>query len=45
MEMHNLLDAGLTPARSFDMATLGNALALKLDHEIGTVQVGSFRRG
>jgi len=39
-EMHNLLDAGLTPAQIFEMATRSNALAFRLDQEIGTVQVG-----
>jgi hypothetical protein len=40
MEMHNLVDAGVTPAQIFEMATQSNARALKLDQEIGTVQVG-----
>jgi imidazolonepropionase-like amidohydrolase len=40
MEMHNLVDAGVTPAQIFEMATQSNARALQLDHEIGTVQVG-----
>jgi imidazolonepropionase-like amidohydrolase len=40
MEMHRLLEAGMTPAQIFAAATLSNARALKLDHEIGTVQVG-----
>jgi len=39
-EMQNLIDAGVTPAQIFEMATLSNARALKLDHDIGTVQVG-----
>ena len=39
-EMQDLVDAGVTPAQIFEMATLSNARALKLDHEIGTVQVG-----
>ena len=30
----------MTPAQIFEMATRSNARALKLDHEIGTVQVG-----
>ena len=40
MEMHRLLDAGETPAQIFKSATLMNAQALKLDQDIGTVQVG-----
>ena len=40
MEMHRLLGAGVTPAQIFEAATLGNARALKLDHEIGTIEVG-----
>jgi imidazolonepropionase-like amidohydrolase len=40
MEMRNLVDAGVTPAQIFEMATQSNARALKLDQEIGTVQVG-----
>jgi cytosine/adenosine deaminase-related metal-dependent hydrolase len=36
----NLIDAGVTPAQIFEMATRSNARALKLDHEIGTVLVG-----
>ena len=40
LEMHRLLDAGETPAQIFVSATLTNARALKLDREIGTVQVG-----
>ena len=39
-EMQDLIDAGVTPAQIFEMATLSNARALKLDREIGTVQVG-----
>jgi imidazolonepropionase-like amidohydrolase len=39
MEMHRLLEAGLTPAQIFEAVTLSNARALKLDHEVGTVQV------
>jgi imidazolonepropionase-like amidohydrolase len=38
--MHRLTEAGETPAQIFKSATLTNALALKLDREIGTVQVG-----
>ncbi len=40
LEMHRLLDAGETPAQILESATLTNARALKLDREIGTVQVG-----
>jgi imidazolonepropionase-like amidohydrolase len=40
MEIHRLLDAGVTPAQIFEAATLRNARALRLDHEIGTVEVG-----
>jgi imidazolonepropionase-like amidohydrolase len=40
LEMHRLLDAGETPAQIFKSATLMNAQALKLDRDIGTVQVG-----
>lgn len=39
-EMHRLIDAGETPAGIFKSATLTNAQALKLDRDIGTVQVG-----
>lgn len=40
MEMHNLIDAGVTPAQIFQAATLSNARALHLDRDIGTVEVG-----
>lgn len=40
MEMRHLADAGVTPEQIFQAATLNNARALKLDREIGTVQVG-----
>jgi imidazolonepropionase-like amidohydrolase len=40
LEMRHLADAGVTPAQIFQAATLSNARALKLDSEIGTVQVG-----
>ena len=40
MEMQDLVDAGVTPAQIFQMATLSNAQALKLDNEIGTIQLG-----
>ena len=40
LEMQQLLDAGETPAQIFKSATLANAQALKLDRDIGTVEVG-----
>jgi imidazolonepropionase-like amidohydrolase len=40
LEMQRLVAAGVTPARIFRSATLSNAQALKLDQDIGTVQVG-----
>jgi Amidohydrolase family len=40
LEMHRLLQAGETPAQIFKSATLTNAQALKLDRDVGTVQVG-----
>src|SRR5579862_504206 len=40
MEMRHLADAGVTPEQIFEAATLSNARALKLDRDIGTVQVG-----
>ena len=40
MEMRRLAAAGVTPEQIFQAATLSNARALKLDREIGTVQVG-----
>ncbi|HME37953.1 MAG TPA: amidohydrolase family protein [Steroidobacteraceae bacterium] len=40
LEMHRLIDAGLTPARVFRAATLANAEALGLSREIGAVQPG-----
>ena len=40
LEMHWLKDAGETAAQIFRSATLTNARALKLDRDIGTVQVG-----
>jgi hypothetical protein len=39
-EMQRLVAAGVTPAQIFQAATLSNARALKLDRDIGTVQVG-----
>jgi imidazolonepropionase-like amidohydrolase len=38
--MHWLIDAGESPVQIFKSATLTNARALKLDRDIGTVQVG-----
>jgi imidazolonepropionase-like amidohydrolase len=40
LEMHRLIEAGETPRQIFKSATLTNAQALKLDRDIGTVQVG-----
>jgi hypothetical protein len=40
LEMQRLKEAGETPAQIFRSATLANAQALKLDRDIGTVQVG-----
>ena len=40
LEMHRLVAAGETPAQIFRSATLSNAQALKLDRDVGTVQVG-----
>ncbi len=40
LEMNRLIDAGLTPAQIFKAATLSNAVVLKLESEIGTVQPG-----
>ena len=40
LEMNNYVAAGVTPAQIFQAATLSNAKALKLDREIGTVEVG-----
>jgi imidazolonepropionase-like amidohydrolase len=40
LEMSRLVDAGETPAEIFKSATLTNAQALKLDRDIGTVEVG-----
>jgi hypothetical protein len=39
-EMQRLVAAGMTAAQIFRAATLSNAQALKLDRDIGTVQVG-----
>jgi hypothetical protein len=40
LEMHRLMTAGETPAQIFRSATLINAQALHLDHDIGTVERG-----
>lgn len=40
LEMNNYVEAGVTPAQIFQAATLSNARALKLEREIGTVEVG-----
>jgi imidazolonepropionase-like amidohydrolase len=40
LEMQRLMDAGEIPAQIFKSATLTNARALRLDRDIGTVQVG-----
>lgn len=40
LEMHRLVAAGETPAKIFRSATLSNAQALKLDRDVGTVEVG-----
>jgi imidazolonepropionase-like amidohydrolase len=40
LEMHHLIEAGMTPTQVFRAATLTNARALRLTHDIGTVQVG-----
>jgi len=39
-EMHHLAEAGLTPLQIFRAATLVNAEAINLSHEIGTVEAG-----
>jgi imidazolonepropionase-like amidohydrolase len=40
LEMHRLIEVGETPAQIFKSATLTNAQTLKLDRDIGTVEVG-----
>ena len=40
LEMQRLVASGATPAQIFEAATRANARALKLDHDIGTVEVG-----
>ena len=40
LEMQHLVAAGVSPAQIFEAATVRNAQALKLEGEIGTVEVG-----
>ena len=40
LEMHRLIEAGVTPAQIFRAATLANAQALGLTRELGTVRPG-----
>ena len=40
LEMQRLVAAGETPAQIFRAATLSNARALKLDRDVGSIQVG-----
>lgn len=40
LEMHRLVEAGMTPGQVFRAATLSNAQSLGLEGQIGTVQVG-----
>jgi len=40
LEIHRLAEAGVTPPQIFEAATLSNARALRLDHDIGTVEAG-----
>ena len=40
LEMRDLVDAGWTPAEIFRAATMENAQALRLDKDIGTVEIG-----
>lgn len=40
LEMRNLVDVGMTPKEIFAAATLGNARAVMLDKDVGTVQLG-----
>jgi imidazolonepropionase-like amidohydrolase len=40
LEMHRLNEVGETPVQIFKSATLSNARALKLDRDIGSVEVG-----
>ncbi len=42
LEMHHLVEAGLTPQQIFRAATNANAEALGLDRDIGTVQPGKL---
>ena len=38
--VQRLVDAGVTPSQIFQAATLANARALRLDNDIGSVEVG-----
>jgi imidazolonepropionase-like amidohydrolase len=40
LEMHRLIDAGMSPAQLFKAATLANAAAFRMSREIGSVEVG-----
>jgi imidazolonepropionase-like amidohydrolase len=40
LEMHRLVEAGMTPAQIFRAATLANAQAMGIEPQVGTVQVG-----
>jgi imidazolonepropionase-like amidohydrolase len=40
LEMQHLNAAGMSAAQIFEAATLGNATAFKLDHEVGTIAPG-----
>ncbi len=40
LEMQRWVEAGVTPAQIFEAATLRNAQAVNLDHDVGTVEVG-----
>jgi imidazolonepropionase-like amidohydrolase len=40
LEMHRLIDAGMSPAQLFKAATLANAVAFRLSREVGSVEVG-----
>jgi imidazolonepropionase-like amidohydrolase len=40
LEMRNLAEVGMTPAEIFRAATIENARALRLDKDVGTVEIG-----